>query len=219
MNKILMTALIAASAMASPAVAQVADGSFETQGAASPGSYCYFQAAQYGPACASGAWTGGGVTSGFQNETNTAWPGSPSPAGSFYAFIQSGYGAAGSISQAITLAAGTYRLSWLDAGRPGGNGDQAYNVILGATQIGAGQTTSGQLFAARSAGLFTVGAGTYNLTFQALNSGGDNAAFIDGVNVAAVPEPASWALMIGGFGLVGVAMRRRAKPRSTLTFA
>jgi len=29
-------------------------------------------------------------------------------------------------------------------------------------------------------------------------------------NVAAVPEPASWALMIGGFGLVGGAMRRRA---------
>ncbi len=26
---------------------------------------------------------------------------------------------------------------------------------------------------------------------------------------AAVPEPASWALMIGGFGLVGAAMRRR----------
>jgi hypothetical protein len=28
--------------------------------------------------------------------------------------------------------------------------------------------------------------------------------------IAAVPEPASWALMIGGFGLVGAALRRRA---------
>jgi hypothetical protein len=27
---------------------------------------------------------------------------------------------------------------------------------------------------------------------------------------AAVPEPASWALMVGGFGLVGVVARRRA---------
>ena len=26
-----------------------------------------------------------------------------------------------------------------------------------------------------------------------------------------VPEPASWALMISGFGLVGVALRRRAR--------
>nr|WP_084192404.1 PEPxxWA-CTERM sorting domain-containing protein [Parasphingorhabdus marina] len=27
----------------------------------------------------------------------------------------------------------------------------------------------------------------------------------------AVPEPATWAMMIGGFGLVGGAMRRRKK--------
>jgi len=27
----------------------------------------------------------------------------------------------------------------------------------------------------------------------------------------AVPEPATWAMMIGGFGMIGVAMRRRAR--------
>jgi hypothetical protein len=31
------------------------------------------------------------------------------------------------------------------------------------------------------------------------------------VTAAAVPEPASWAMMIGGFGLVGAAMRRRER--------
>ena len=35
--------------------------------------------------------------------------------------------------------------------------------------------------------------------------------------VAGVPEPASWVLMIGGFGLVGGAMRRRQ--RATVRFA
>ena len=30
-------------------------------------------------------------------------------------------------------------------------------------------------------------------------------------NAGAVPEPASWAMMIGGFGLVGVSMRRRSR--------
>jgi hypothetical protein len=30
-------------------------------------------------------------------------------------------------------------------------------------------------------------------------------------SAAAVPEPASWAMMIAGFGLVGAAMRRRTK--------
>ena len=31
-----------------------------------------------------------------------------------------------------------------------------------------------------------------------------------------VPEPASWAMMLGGFGLVGSAMRRR---KTAVTFA
>jgi hypothetical protein len=35
-------------------------------------------------------------------------------------------------------------------------------------------------------------------------------------NGAAVPEPATWAMMIGGFGLVGGAMRRRPARRAVL---
>jgi hypothetical protein len=38
--------------------------------------------------------------------------------------------------------------------------------------------------------------------------------------VGAVPEPATWAMMIGGFGMVGGAMRRRrASTRTTVSFA
>jgi opacity protein-like surface antigen len=33
--------------------------------------------------------------------------------------------------------------------------------------------------------------------------------------IGAVPEPASWALMLGGFGLVGAAMRRRTQEHVT----
>lgn len=36
---------------------------------------------------------------------------------------------------------------------------------------------------------------------------------------AGVPEPTTWALMIMGFGMVGGAMRRRAKVRTTVAFA
>ena len=40
---------------------------------------------------------------------------------------------------------------------------------------------------------------TYNRLFQS--------------NVLAVPEPASWAMMLGGFGIIGTAIRRRRKDR------
>ena len=43
----------------------------------------------------------------------------------------------------------------------------------------------------------------------------NGAAYTPPVNTPAVPEPASWAMMIGGLGLVGAAMRRRA----TVNFA
>ena len=44
-------------------------------------------------------------------------------------------------------------------------------------------------------------------------SSSGNAFEFDNVNVttAAVPEPASWALMLGGFGAIGTAMRSRRK--------
>ncbi|PZQ56854.1 MAG: hypothetical protein DI570_20445 [Phenylobacterium zucineum] len=32
---------------------------------------------------------------------------------------------------------------------------------------------------------------------------------LDSISVAAVPEPATWALMIGGFGMTGATLRRR----------
>ncbi|WP_226896209.1 MULTISPECIES: PEPxxWA-CTERM sorting domain-containing protein [Sphingosinicellaceae] len=40
-------------------------------------------------------------------------------------------------------------------------------------------------------------------------------AVLDGVSVAAVPEPAMWGLMLVGFGLVGTAVRRR-RPSAVL---
>lgn len=60
---------------------------------------------------------------------------------------------------------------------------------------------------------------TYSLTFDIADVGDnelDSAVFIQGGSVgieapptSAVPEPASWAMMIFGFGMVGGAMRRR----------
>ena len=58
----------------------------------------------------------------------------------------------------------------------------------------------------------TLAAGTYQIRFAQA----DNQLFfqqgVDNVSIsAAVPEPASWALLISGFGLVGAVARRRRR--------
>lgn len=52
-----------------------------------------------------------------------------------------------------------------------------------------------------------VGFGGTNFVFNA--NGATNYGL--GLGIAAVPEPAAWALMIVGFGLVGTTLRRRAR--------
>lgn len=42
---------------------------------------------------------------------------------------------------------------------------------------------------------------------------GDNYYALGELSANAVPEPATWAMMIAGFGLVGLVLRRRATPR------
>ena len=55
--------------------------------------------------------------------------------------------------------------------------------------------------------------------FSANGSAFEITGFEGGTFAAAVPEPASWALMIGGFGLAGFALRRRSSVRTTVRFA
>lgn len=56
----------------------------------------------------------------------------------------------------------------------------------------------------------------YGETSQRFASGNFSITYNFKEAVAAVPEPATWAMMIVGFGLVGAAMRRRAHPSVSL---
>jgi len=63
-----------------------------------------------------------------------------------------------------------------------------------------------------------LAAGNYVFRFAETDNQSNFTAGLDNVSVigGAVPEPASWAMMLGGFGLVGGAMRRR---RTAVRFA
>lgn len=51
--------------------------------------------------------------------------------------------------------------------------------------------------------------GGYDEYWFAQNMNADDGFRLDAVALSAVPEPTAWAMMIGGFALVGIGMRRR----------
>ena len=57
-----------------------------------------------------------------------------------------------------------------------------------------------------------LGAGQYNLTFGGNSPNGGAASGSVTFRLSAVPEPATWAMMLLGFGAIGFAMRRRRRP-------
>lgn len=135
--------------------------------------------------------------------------------GDQYAFVQG----AGILSQTFTATAdGFLNLSWLEGSRPTRNGSsydglQTYNVLLNGVSFGQFSTPNAQNFVAESLFLRRVWAGqSYTLAFDGL-AATDSTVFIDNVSaiLTPVPEPASWAMLIAGFGLVGLASRRRRR--------
>lgn len=95
-----------------------------------------------------------------------------------------------SFGSAFAAAAGTTYYLGVHAGAPGNfNRDEIYWVTTAANATAAGLESSG---------------GTFNNWGR---NGNEHAFFLTS---NPVPEPASWAMMISGFGLVGAAMRRRA---------
>ena len=212
--------LAAHAALSQPGATTLVDGSFEAKGA-SVTAYCYdgFSAGGNAP-CVASPWTGSGVI----HSGNGAWGGTTTPFGSTFAFVQS----TDVLSQTFTAASsGTLKVTWDDAGRTNYGGSQSYTVSVaqafvtesrelirplaspGSFDLGT-FTTNGGGFTARSGTPFTVIAGDrYTLNFTGLSTD-DRTSFIDNVSLGAVPEPTTWAMLLAGFGLVGVAARRRA---------
>lgn len=88
-------------------------------------------------------------------------------------------------------------------------------VMYGQTIVAIHYGAAGAAPEATSFFLFdfgTTGSNTLTITGRAgANSLGTSDAALLSTNVAPVPEPATWALMLLGFGGVGMAMRRRRR--------
>jgi len=56
---------------------------------------------------------------------------------------------------------------------------------------------------------FMLTAGTYYLSFA--GSATHSSSYSGTIDIAPIPEPATWAMMVAGIAAVGVAMRRRAQ--------
>ena len=152
--------------------------------------------------------------SGIINSPGEGFFGPPALAGVQYAFLQSA-GTQGAFSQTISFTlSGTYRLSYLVAGRSnnghGAAGDLSYQVLLDSLVIGIDSTTSAQPFTVRTFD-FVASSGSHILSFNAVSSGGDNTAFFDLVAIQIVPEPPVGVLMLSALG--GLLFVRRLRNR------
>ena len=98
------------------------------------------------------------------------------------------------------------------------------SLSLGAGTYVIGGTYNGGLFASNASGVVTMPGYTWitdeqlfgtGLNFPTVTTSG--AYGVNGIpevnfstsGIGSVPEPATWALMLGGFGLAGAALRRR----------
>jgi hypothetical protein len=126
-----------------------------------------------------------------------------------------------SLSQGIELNPGTYTLSFaLWATQSGANNPfsfslgSTYSGSLNNTQVPVNQWTD------YSYTFNVLNAGEYNLSFN-FNSGFTPAkdVLLDAVNITAVPEPSTWAMMILGFAGVGFMAYRRRNSQASFRLA
>ncbi|MFD1787914.1 choice-of-anchor C family protein [Sphingomonas floccifaciens] len=126
----------------------------------------------------------------------------------------SGTGPGGIMQTFDTIAGVTYNVRFLLAGNPdGGPTTKVLSTVASGNlpqvnSFNINNTTRSNMGWTPFTYSFVAGASTTTLAFTS----GTQTAFgpaLDGVSVTAVPEPATWAMMLIGFGAVGASMRRK----------
>lgn len=120
-------------------------------------------------------------------------------------------------SMSRSIGPGSYILDFFYSPRPGipasSNGISVFLdslFIFNVTGAGSG----GTVWSPQQLNFTTTNA-LSTLTFTATGTSDSLGGYLDNISLtAAVPEPSTWAMMLLGFGVIGLSMRRRRKATS-----
>jgi hypothetical protein len=219
-SRCLAAALAAVASMpAAAAVNLIQDGGFEALTVAS-GSYANYALAAGTPLQAGSPWFMDGGTS--LNAVHTAYA-----EGSLVFNAQSGSVSmdltgtgntgANRVSQNVpTVTGASYTLGfWVgnaDDSRSNYAGPSSINLLVNGSPVGtytATASAANQISWQPFSYSFAATSGLTKITFENATPAGNNLAGLD--NVTMVPEPAEWAMMLAGLGLVALVARRRQR--------
>jgi len=128
----------------------------------------------------------------------------------------SGNDPAGQLTSVVTLAAGSYSLTFDLAGNQRGAAAQTTRVTLGNFSVDIPLVPANAGFSTYTYNFTTTGG---NLVFTELGPSDQQGNLLDNVVLTAVPEPSTWAMMLLGFMGVGFMAYRRKSAKPALRLA
>jgi hypothetical protein len=200
-----MKGMLAIAAMAQP----FRNGSFEQPG----GTGIRSQIDNSGTAVT--GWTSSGGYQVYEDNVGGSGDGISAFDGTHWVSFGHNGTTGGTLSQVFdTVLGATYTLNYYLAEQQGYDSDSSFNVYVNGTLLGNSGTPGSADSWVLAPTLSFLGTGSpMTLTFEdATASGYSSNLALDAVSLrggGAVPEPATWAMMILGMGLAGVAMRHR----------
>ena len=113
---------------------------------------------------------------------------------------------AGELQSTSTFAAGNYGVAFTLSGNDRGAPAQTTDIYLGTTLVASITLDSSTPWKSYYYSTSTSGG---NLTFVEEGPSDNQGNLLDNVSLTSVPEPATWAMMLVGFGALGAAARGR----------
>lgn len=152
-------------------------------------------------------WGSSYVEDGFLLQSSAWLPNSLVVAGSS---LSAGSYAMGATPLATTTLTGAWAFSIDSIDLRRGFSFSNWSVTFTGTKADASTVTQSFSLTNTNWNTFTFGAGFSNLTSLSWDEGALRVYAFDNINVTAVPEPETYAMMLAGLGMLGLARRRKS---------